>query len=343
MDLDASPLAFSSADAIARGLTRSALRHRVAHGELVRVAHDVYAEPVAWSAASSSARMAATAMARARSHHSDKVVSHLSAAAIHGYALPLRPGPATWLTVDRGGNRPRRSHGLVVERASLAPEDVIHLGDPVVAVTSAARTVADCLRHLGLADAVALGDSALRLDPALAEPVRGVLTRQAGWPGAHGGRTAYGWLDPRRETWLESVSWVRLAAQGLPAPEPQVTVLDERGLSVARVDFLWSQWGVVGEADGKLKYGLGAAGRELADRSGLGLDFAARSVFEEKRREDRLRDLGLEVVRWSMDDILRDPTAVARRIDAARERGDVKRFRGGLIAAPWPALRNAVS
>lgn len=337
------PLAFSSADALARGTTRSALRHKVAQGRWMRVSRDVYAVPQEWSAATPAERLASASLARARAHHTDKVISHLSAASIHGYALPLDPGTATWLTVDQGGNRPRRAPDVIVERASLAPEDVIEVGHPVVALTSRARTVADCLRHLRLADAVALGDSALRPEPALIAAVREVLDRQRGWPGAGAARTAYRLLDRRRDTWLESWSFARLWQLGVDLPEPQVTVLDEWGRFVARVDAMWRAWGVVGEADGRLKYGLGQAGAELATRSGLGEAFSASAVFAEKRREDRLRDLGLEVVRWTLDDLIRTPEEVVRRVEAARRRGDPLRFRGRLVSSPNTTLRKLVS
>ena len=340
---DKLPLAFSSADALSRGVTKSALRHRVAQGQWVRVSRDVYAVATEWFAATPAERLAFASLARARAHHTDKVISHLSAASIHGYDLPLTPGTATWLTVDQGGNRPRRAPDVIVERATLAPEDVVEVGHPVIALTSPARTVADCLRHLRLADAVALGDSALRSSPALAASVREVLDRQRGWPGAGAARTAYRLLDGRRDTWLESWSFARLWQLGVSLPEPQVTVLDEWGRFVARVDGMWRAWGVIGEADGKLKYGIGRAGAELATRSGLDEAFSASAVFAEKRREDRLRDLGLEVVRWTLDDLLRAPEEVVRRIVAARRRGDPRRFRGRLRPSPETALRKLVS
>jgi very-short-patch-repair endonuclease len=71
---------------------------------------------------------------------------------------------------------------------------------------------------------------------------------------------------------------------------------------VARVDFLWRGMSTIGEADGRLKYTIGAA------------------IYREKRREDRLRDLGLEVVRWDFADVRHSPQATADRIRAAFRR-----------------------
>jgi very-short-patch-repair endonuclease len=72
------------------------------------------------------------------------------------------------------------------------------------------------------------------------------------------------------------------------------------------VDFLWRDWKVVGEFDGKLKYG-----RELREGEDPG-----EAVFREKIREDRLRELGYIVVRWVWDD-LRQPERLAARIRRA--------------------------
>jgi hypothetical protein len=62
-------------------------------------------------------------------------------------------------------------------------------------------------------------------------------------------------------------------------------------------DFAWP--GVVGECDGRLKY---------ADRDVL---------WAEKRREDRIRALGLRVIRWGWDDAWARPGWLCRRIGSA--------------------------
>jgi len=69
----------------------------------------------------------------------------------------------------------------------------------------------------------------------------------------------------------------------MPSPTLQKTVLDPDGAFVARVDFFWDEFGIVGEFDGMIKYDEGGSD----------------AVRREKRREDTLRDLGYEVVRWT--------------------------------------------
>src|SRR5665811_1242444 len=125
---------------------------------------------------------------------------------------------------------------------------------------------------------------------------------------------------------LDSGSW------GSNPPEPQVTVYDLHGRFLGRVDGLWLDEGVVAEADGSGKY-LGEF-----DPDGASGEAAARVVLAEKLREDRIRDCGLEFVRWDVEDMARDPQAVAERVERARERGDFGRFNGHLRPSPLPLV-----
>ena len=83
---------------------------------------------------------------------------------------------------------------------------------------------------------------------------------------------------------LETLSRLALIGEGLPEPELQVDFHDGSGL-IGRVDMWWPGLGVIGEADGLVKYGTGA------------------DVVREKVREDRLRATGRMVVRWTWSEI----------------------------------------
>jgi hypothetical protein len=78
----------------------------------------------------------------------------------------------------------------------------------------------------------------------------------------------------------------------------QVSILDDEGV-VGRVDFLWRNARVIGEADGALKY----------ENRGV--------LIAERRREQRLRDLGYFVVRWTWEELLNEPWKVRLRIQRA--------------------------
>ncbi len=195
-------------------------------------------------------------------------------------------------------------------------------------MTTVDRTVIDCLRELPLPDAVAIGDAALRAGSVSVASMELVRAEQRGWPYIGNADRALPILDGRRENWFESWSFARLWQLEIEPPEPQVAVYDQRGRFLGRVDGIWLDGGVVAEADGCGKY-LGEF-----DTDGASGEAAARVVLAEKVREDRIRDCGLEFVRWGIDDMARDPQAVAERVERARARGDLGRFRGRLHPTP---------
>ena len=82
-------------------------------------------------------------------------------------------------------------------------------------------------------------------------------------------------------------------------------IYDIQGL-VGYADFGWLPLKVLGEFDGRIKYGA------------TGVD-AAEAVWREKKREDRLRALGFEVVRWTWADLM-VPGRVPAMIQAAMAR-----------------------
>jgi hypothetical protein len=93
---------------------------------------------------------------------------------------------------------------------------------------------------------------------------------------------------------------------GLPAPELQVEVTAADGRALGRSDFGWHRGQLLGEFDGRLKYGrLLKPGETPGD-----------AVFDEKAREDALRDGGSRVVRWTWAE-LAEPTIVVERIRRA--------------------------
>ncbi len=179
-------------------------------------------------------------------------------------------------------------------------------------VTTPARTLADCLRGLPAEDAVPIVDAGLRLSCCGLHDLEQALERQRLWPFAGVAAASSALVDARRESALESRSAVVMHRFAIPPPEPQVRILDTRRRLVARVDFAWLDFGVVGEADGRVKY-AGDAGRV---------------VEAEKDRQAQLEALGLVVVRWGARHLHGEPPPMVLRLRAALAAGDASRFRG---------------
>ncbi|WP_375430807.1 hypothetical protein [uncultured Friedmanniella sp.] len=247
------------------------------------------------------------------------VVSHLSAGVLHG--LPVRGEQLQHVRVTRQppGSGKRRG-GVHVHVAPLDASDVISVDG--LPVTSLARTVLDLGRTLPLTQAVAAGDAALRLGLRPAE-LAGSLDAARGWRGLPAARRTAALLDARSESAGESESRVILTQLGLAPTDLQFELLDGWGEFVGRVDFAWRDQRTLGEFDGRGKYDrLLAPGMAASD-----------AVYFEKRREDALRDLGWELVRWGSAD-LAQLELFAERIRRALRRGSARAVRLTSPGAP---------
>lgn len=235
----------------------------------------------------------------------DAVVSHMSAAVLHGLPLWNSDLETVHLICPRDGGGRRRTWNFV-HVCPLEDHEVVEIDG--IPVTSLARTVVDLSRGLSTFMAVPIGDVALQQGVSR-EELADALARCRGWRGIVRARRTVAFLDPRSESPGESCSRVRMAEVGLPVPELQVKVYDDLGFLVGRCDFGWLERRTLGEFDGVGKYG------ELRDEDKTAEDV----VIEEKDREDALRDLGLQVVRWRWD-ALQDPTILRRKIMRAFQR-----------------------
>jgi hypothetical protein len=318
------PEVFTRADAVRRGMTRHQVTHRARAGAWHRLRQGAFCLEQTWHLASPERRAAllACAVITCRRGTAACALSHVSAAALHGLPVPLALAGTAWITVAPGLGVTTHFDGqLRQEVATLPPGDVgLHGGLPV---TSLARTAADCLRHLPTADGVAVADAALRKG-LTREQLAAVLGEQQTWPLAAAARAALELVDGRRETALESRSFVVIHESGLPHPLCQVEVVAPDGRFVGRVDFVWPKHGVVGEADGLVKYSSGDAGRV---------------VEAEKDRQAGLEALGLVVVRWGTRHLVGDPPSIAARLGAALAASPRSRFRGSMYHVAPPQDR----
>lgn len=331
--LDSLPEVFTAQTAKAAGISHHVLRRLFRRESVFRFQAGVYGQPHAdepeeerW------ARIHRQHIVRARAAlqaHPDHALSHRSGALVFGWPVSLRPDEPVHLTALHVEPRSRRVHGKVLHHSDSIINEVVELNG--LRLLTPERTVADCLRTMTPANGVAVADRALREGATDLLAVKGSLDDMRRWRGRPKANAALRLVDPRRETWLESFSFVALHGLGIDLPTPQVEVFDEWGRLVGRVDGMWIAEGTVAEADGQGKYLLGTS-----DGGGASCQDAARRVVAEKVREDDLRDLGLEMVRWGASEVRHSLETVARRVGAARARGDIRRFRGHLrVDGQW--------
>lgn len=283
------------AELLAAGVSDAEMRRAVADRELIRLRRGVYlpASPDGNGRAvhERAARHAVAVRGALCRLESSVVVSHVSAAVLHGldpWGIPLRRVHVTRARRTGGRSGPDlHLHSAALDR------DEIEIIDGIP-VTSVPRTVADLARTVPFDRAVAVADAALRLPGVSADDLCRAVRRGYGRPGNVAAGRVVRFADGRSESAGESRSRVTIHRVGLPVPDLQRDVHDARGEWLARVDFWWdADPPVIGEFDGEVKYG-----RMLRPGQDPG-----EVVFEEKRREDALRREGLGVTRWTWQDI----------------------------------------
>lgn len=296
----------SSEDLARLALTPPDIKQLVDQGLLHRLRRESFVHGLTWRAAQPWERHALRARAVARTlcgPGSPYLLSHHSALALHGVGSH---GVDDLVHLVRTDGARGRIDETVHVHPPVPPAFAAH-ADEVPTVTVALACVQVAFRF-GVEAGLVSTDAALREElttrPALVEAastlsgkgspmVRSVLDLADGRSGSAG---------ESRTRWM--LHWM-----GMPMPELQARVLDESGQLVAVTDFLFrDQWTVV-EFDGMLKYD------------------AASDLRAEKVREDRLRELGYEVVRVTWAD-LQHPARIIAKIRAAFARSAARRSVG---------------
>jgi very-short-patch-repair endonuclease len=300
---------FSRAQAFSCGYTREQLRERVADGRWEKVRYGQYAERVElghlapWDREMARHRRLAHAVANSMSPGTI-ALSHHSALVLHG--VPLWGVRLHEVQISRlDGRRGGLIAGVRHHRGKLLATELTEVSG--LTVTTVPRALGEAACTMSFEAAVVSADAVLREHHVDAETVLRMLDRIEFWPGSVTARAALAFSDARSESVGESRLRLLLHNQGLPAPQLQVT-FDDSGGFVARVDFFFPEHRAVVEFDGLVKYAGGS--QEV--------------LVQEKLREDRLRALGLEVVRITWADLTRpaDVADLVRRAFARARRTD---------------------
>lgn len=292
---------------LSAGLTnpgeRAAFYRAAARGVFVRVHPGVYLRNDDWAVLDFDGRH----LARMQAIHlvrPETTFSHLSAALVWG--LPVVGGglavPHSVTSASGGG----RSMNGLHRHTSSRRFGVTTRGGLVV--TDLADTVAHVAAGFLPEVSVPVVDAALRLpgrpisrealmDLTIANPLTSGGVRCA-W--------AIGFADELSGSPGESMSRVLFHRLRLPRPVLQQRFDDAAGL-IGYTDFWWPDRRVIGEFDGVGKY----LREDLTDGRPI-----AEIVFDEKRRENRLRALDTRVARWDWS-TARDRTALRRVLSEA--------------------------
>jgi Transcriptional regulator, AbiEi antitoxin/Protein of unknown function (DUF559) len=312
----------SLAAALRAGITREALRHRLAAGLLIRMAAGVYRlrdHPWTWEARLWAALLEAEPLAA--------YVSHRSAGRLHGLWV-YRDANMIEITGRRG-----RDHDTTLSRfhsTSLLDADHVTVVQGIPC-TTLARTIFDlcgdpdrrplrseAARATHRLKMLKVANDAIRHHGLQIERELAVLAAigKRGRPGTALTRELFAEMGCRyvpTESDLETVFLELCRTAQLPLPEKQVSISDPEGF-IGRVDFLFEP-NVIVEIDSSWHDGP--------------LDKQRDAV-----RDDRLRGLGYVVRRWRWSDLVLTPEKLLRRL-----REDLKRSEpGGTSGAIAPEV-----
>lgn len=288
---------FLRREAIALGYSDLDLRRAVRAGVLKRVRHGAYVDFGRWGQADEVGRHLLSCHAVLMTHEAPVALSHVSGAAAHG--ISLWGADLARVHVSRLGASAGRKHHDVAYHDGLG----MRLTDSNRGFQS--LSAAHCALGTATLGSVESGlvavDSAFHLGLVTEADLQAAYLDMARWPGTARLQITLRLASRGAESVGESRARYLFWSQGLPCPQLQYEVRDGPHL-VGVTDFAWPEHKLIGEFDGRVKYGRFARpGESPAD-----------VVVREKIREDRIREItGWRFIRFSWADL-----------DRPRETGD---------------------
>jgi very-short-patch-repair endonuclease len=214
---------------------------------------------------------------------------------LHGLDLP--PCDPINVTVPNDGHMAARS-GMRVRRSALADDEVVELqGFPA---TSILRTLRDLVIRLDLTEGVVVTDMALHADLISPDSLTTFVSTSAHLYGVAKLRRVVAQMEPRAESPMETRLRMLLVLGRLPRPEAQVAIHDSLGRFAGRPDLFYRPQRLGLEYDG------GVHKHSLAD---------------DNRRQNRLLDAGVQLLRFTAGDIYNAPERVVSLVGGALARG----------------------
>lgn len=287
-------------EAIEFGLTDRDLRYAVRHHRLVRIRQGAYTLPELWEGAFPEERHLIRCESVRRTLRGEVAFTHASALVIQGVAVwgvDLTKVHVTRLDGAVG----RTEHGVVHHVGRFDRSTALQVGAFLTSHPAAA--VIETSTLTGVEGGLVAADSALNKGLTTAADLRDCFVERMRWPNSRSTRLVVAMADGRAESPGETRMRVLCWTQHLPAPDLQIEIHDASGKAFARTDFGWERHGVLGEFDGRQKYGrLLKPGQKIED-----------VIIREKMREDKIREItGSRFIRYIWAD-LSTPAATAMR------------------------------
>lgn len=298
---------FTRADALEAGYDDQAIRRSVKARHWTRIRYGAYTFTDLWSVMDAPTRHLAAAHAAVRKLGSSVALSHTSAALEHG--LAVWDADLSLVHVTRLDGGAGRTEAGVVHHEGFCVESDLEQRDGYLTV-GPARAALETASLSSAEGAVVVLDDGQHKRLFTPEQVDTQFALMQHWPHTLHLQFAVRFTDGRAESVGESRSRYLCYVHGLPKPDLQFHVYDERGRLVGITDMAWHEQRLLGEFDGKVKYGrLLGPGEEPGD-----------AVFREKVREDALRRVtGYSMIRLTWADLYRGAETAAniRRLMAS--------------------------
>jgi Protein of unknown function (DUF559) len=207
-----------------------------------------------------------------------------TAAWLHG--LDVQPCDPVEVTVPKGCGVSGRA-GLRLRRTAVSPVEIVaRRGLPT---TSALHTIADLGGRPPLTEAVVVADMALHKRLVDLPELEVYAAARSGWPGSARLRRVLDLAEPAAESPMETRLRLLLVLAGLPRPQAQVPLHDERGRFLGRPDLYYPERRLGVEYDG---------GTHRASLAG------------DDRRQNRLVEAGYRLLRFTAADVQHAPDTV---------------------------------
>jgi very-short-patch-repair endonuclease len=214
--------------------------------------------------------------------------SGLTAAFLHGLDVP--PCSPIEATVPEGAGISARA-GMALRRSTFSKGDIVRVRG--VPVTSILRTICEICGRLSLVEAVVIADAALHERRVSLVELTSWAERNAGRRGVQQLRRVVEHAEPAAESPMESRLRMLIVLAGLPRPKAQVSIHNRWGRFVGRPDLYYESERLAIEYDGGVH---------------------RNSLSEDNRRQNRLVDAGVTLLRFTAGDVLRAPDSVVAQV-----------------------------